>query len=68
MFQIFNLLPLYLLQYLVFYILCGLSMWSPEEKIPDLYAFCVNIHSIVGIICINITELSPIIIPDQKRR
>ena len=35
---------------------CGLQ----REKFPDLNAFRVNIHSLEAIICINITELSPI--------
>ena len=34
---------------------CGLQ----REKFPDLHAFRVNIHSLVAIICINITEISP---------
>ena len=46
--------------------LCALQ----REKFPDLNAFCVNvnIHSLVAIICINITKLSPITVPNQNRR
>ena len=45
---------------------CGLH----REKFPDLTTFSVNvnIHSLVAIICINITELSPITVPNQNRR
>ena len=39
---------------------CGLQ----REKFPDLNAFRVKIHSLVAIICINITELSPITVPN----
>ena len=41
---------------------CGLL----REKFSDLNAFRVNMHSLVATICINITELSPITVPNQK--